>query len=159
MAIRKHDLDVPRDASGHRIKDAQNVVKDGVNKRSTGRSFVKTNKKYTVTIVGTTGDKFKLSVNGYATADIAYNAVAATIQAALLAADPNANTHVAQVDTGIVDVTFYGKYAGSNSPTLSIDTTGLVGMDSTGTVELATAGSIVESIDSDGDEPSEVTIV
>jgi len=101
------------------------------------------NEKQTVTIGGTpTGGTFTLTFNSQTTAAIAYNASAATVEAALelLSTIGQGNVQVTGSAGGPYTVEFVGALAGQNVAALTIDITSLTGGTPTGQIATATAG-------------------
>jgi len=102
------------------------------------------NERQTVTITGSpTGGHYHLSYGGQTTADIAYNATAANVQAALEALSTIGTGNVTCTggpgpDTPVA-VTFTGDLGGSNLSLMTIDASGLTGGTSP-------AGSVAETV-------------
>ncbi len=72
------------------------------------------------------GGTYKLSLFGYQTAPIAWNANAAAIETALLAACPLIlNADITVAGTGPYTFTFAGAWAGANIPLIVLDASGL----------------------------------
>lgn len=85
------------------------------------------NSKYTITITGSpTGGNYTLTVNGVATGNIAHNANAAAIKAAIVALDAFATDDVDVTGTGPFTVEFEGDYI-DQYVTLTSTATGLTG--------------------------------
>jgi hypothetical protein len=88
-----------------------------------------TNEVQTETVTATGGTR-TLTWQGYTTAAIAFDASAATIKAALLAAIPllvTADITVGQSGTYVNTFTFAGAWAGANVPAITVNVTGLTG--------------------------------
>lgn len=110
------------------------------------------NEVQTLTITGTpTGGDFTLTFDGVTTAAIAYNADAATVQAALVAIS-NINTGDVTCGGGAlpgtpVTITFGGRYAGRSMPLMTADGGGLTGGTTPdAAVALTTQGSPGECV-------------
>jgi len=115
-------------ASGQGVLEAGQVM-----------SYVTATKKYvkyagttsevqTLTITGApTGGAYTLTFSGDETSNIAYNADAAAIQAALEGLDSIDPGDVTVTGTGPFTVTFGGQYMGVNVFAFSVDSTGLTG--------------------------------
>ena len=109
-------------------------VRSGVFDASTLEPNSGTNERQTVTVTGTpTGGTFKLSFNGNSSGNIAYNADAPTVEAAL-----EAITGIGDGDVRVlggplpgtpVTVDFINDLGHSNQPLLVKDSTGLTGGD------------------------------
>jgi hypothetical protein len=104
----------------------------GVNRRRGG-----TNEQQGVTVSGATTGNIRLTFDGLQTGQIAFNANAATVQAALVAL---ANIEVGDVvcgggplNTAEVTVTFGGKYANTDVPQITVQNDGADGSRSTDT--------------------------
>ncbi len=98
-----------------------------------------TNEVQTETVTATGGTR-KLSWKGYQTANIAYNANAAAIKAALLLAIPILVTaDIAVTGTGPYVYTFGGAWAGANVDPITVDTALLTGGSSS--IAETTAGA------------------
>jgi len=103
-----------------------------------------TNEVQTVTISGVpTGGTFTLNYDGQVSAAIAYNASAATVQAALIALSNLAPGDVTVTGTagGPWTVTFGGGRAGINVPTITAVSTGLTPAGATATIATTTQGA------------------
>lgn len=87
-----------------------------------------TNEVQTETITGSpTGGTYTLTFDGQTTANIAYNANAAAIQAALIALSNVNPGDVVVTGTGPYVITFGGSKAGQNVPTITANSAGLTG--------------------------------
>lgn len=100
-----------------------------------------TNEVQTETLdAGVDGGTRTLKFGPYTTAPIAWNASAATIKAAMLAAMPNLTTaDITVAGSGPYTYTFSGAYAGANVPLLQVDPALLTD----GGVAPATTGSVI----------------
>ena len=99
-----------------------------------------TNEVQTETVTATGGTR-ALSWRGYKTAAIAFDASAATIKAALLAAIPILATgDITVAGSGPFTYTFTGNFAGANVPPITVDTALLTGGTSSITETTAGAG-------------------
>jgi hypothetical protein len=100
--------------------------------------------KQTVTITGSpTGGTFTLTLDGQTTAAIAYNATAATVEAALeaLSTIGQGNVQVTGAAGGPYTVEFVGELADRNVSAMTADGSGLTGGTTPGvTIATATAG-------------------
>ena len=87
------------------------------------------NEKYTIDMGGATSGTFTLTVTGQTTAGIAYNATAATVQAALEALSTVAvdEVRVTGAVGGIWTVTFVNNKGGGNGPGMTADGASLTG--------------------------------
>lgn len=102
----------------------------------------------TITIANATGGTFTLSFNGQITANIAYNASAATVESALeaLANLDTADVAVSGSTGGPYTITFSGVYTNSNVPELVANGAGLTGSSPTITAHTTTEGGVVGTI-------------
>lgn len=96
-----------------------------------------TNEVQTVTVSGATTGSIRLTFDGQQTGNIAFNANAATVQAALLALSNLDTGDVVcgggALNTSPVTVTFGGRYAGANVPQITVQNVDADGSRSTAT--------------------------
>lgn len=93
-------------------------------KKLTVSSSGSTNEVWVETLTATGGTR-TLTFNGQTTAPIAYNASASTIQTALNALSNVDSGDIVVTGTGPFTYTFGGKYAGQDTPDLSVNPVGL----------------------------------
>jgi hypothetical protein len=137
-------LDVSEFISGTHYDATTKVLPAGVavtGPRTALVPFAPAAEAQTIQVTGTpTGGTFKLSVNGEVTAAIAFDADAATVQAALVALSNIAAGDVVVTGTTTKTITFGGAYSGVDVPTIELANNSLTG-GSSPTVAIATTAA------------------